>query len=121
MSWVRLDDGFMEHPKVLALTPRDFQVHMRALCYAARRRDPHITPPALKVVGATTQIAERLTDVGVWDANGDGWVIHDWTEYQSDRNEADGETRDERRKRMARERQARWRDNVTQERDGGVT
>lgn len=82
MSWVRLDDGFMEHPKVLALTPKDFQVHMRALCYASRRRGPHIPSSALLILATTKQTAERLTEVGLWDVNGDGWVIHDWDDYQ---------------------------------------
>lgn len=82
MSWVRLDDGFTEHPKILALADREVIVHIRALCYAARRRDCHITPQALRVLGASKKTAERLAEVGVWDVNSDGWVIHDWEKYQ---------------------------------------
>lgn len=82
MSWVRLDDGFMEHAKVIGLPPRDIVVHLRALCYAARRRDPHITPAALPLLVATPAIAQRLTGAGLWDRNSDGWVIHDWDDYQ---------------------------------------
>ena len=82
MSWVRIDDGFMEHPKVALLTPRDFQVYMRALCYAARRRDAHIGVAILPLLIANQATAERITNVGLWERNGDGWVIHDWDDYQ---------------------------------------
>lgn len=82
MAWLRIDDGFMEHPKVLALKPRELAVHLRALCYAARRRDPHITPGTIPILVATATDVERLVELGLWDVNGDGWVIHDWDEYQ---------------------------------------
>jgi hypothetical protein len=36
MSWVRLDDSFPEHPKVIALTDAAFRAHVRGLCYAGR-------------------------------------------------------------------------------------
>ena len=83
MVWVRIDDGFMEHPKVTALTPREFQVVMRALCYAGRRRDPHIAATTLQLLLARKTDPERFVALGLWDLNGDGWVIHDWTEYQA--------------------------------------
>lgn len=36
MSWVRLDDGFADHPKIAALDDRAFRIHIWALCYSAR-------------------------------------------------------------------------------------
>lgn len=81
MAWIRVDDGMMEHPKILALSDREFRAHMAALCYTGRRRDPHIPVTSLHLFGATVKVAKRLTDVGVWDVNGDGWVIHDWHEF----------------------------------------
>ena len=82
MSWAKLDDGFAEHPKITGLSPRDFQVVVRALCYAARRRDPHISPGTLPLLSANKSTAKRLENAGLWEANGDGWVIHDWEHYQ---------------------------------------
>lgn len=83
MSWVKLDDSFAEHPKILALTDREAMVHIRALCYAGRRREPHIPAAALRLLNATPKIAGELVRVGLWDVNGDGWVIHDWEAYQA--------------------------------------
>lgn len=95
MGWIRLDDRFAEHPKILELTDRELRVHVNALCYTARAQDPHITPAALRVLGATARQAGRLVDIGVWDVNDNGWVIHDWQDYQ-------------RRDSPAREKQQTW-------------
>ena len=83
MAWLRIDDGMMEHPKILGLSDREFRVHMNALCYTGRRRDPHVPTQALPILQGTRKHANRLEDVGLWDRNGDGWVIHDWEDYQS--------------------------------------
>ena len=84
MAWARIDDGFSEHPKTLALKGwgSELGVYMAALCYCARRRDPTITIPALRVIGAKPATAARMVELGLWDATPDGWVIHDWEEYQ---------------------------------------
>lgn len=50
MAWLRIDDGMMEHPKILGLTDREFRVHMNALCYTGRRRDPHVPTQALTIL-----------------------------------------------------------------------
>jgi hypothetical protein len=35
MSWVRLDDGFADHPKIAELDDRAFRIHVWALCDCA--------------------------------------------------------------------------------------
>lgn len=89
MSWARFDDRCSEHPKILSLTDREFRVHFNAILYAARHRDPHIHRHVLPALRATPKIADRLTQAGVWDLNGDGWVIHDWDDYQPGSTSAD--------------------------------
>lgn len=103
MGWIRLDDRFAEHPKILELTDRELRVHVNALCYTARAQDPHITPAALRVLGATRRQAGRLAEVGVWDVNDNGWMIHDWDDYQrrEDRTHAERQKRYRQRKRDA--------------------
>lgn len=82
MGWIRLDDRFAEHEKVLDLTDREFRVHVNALCYTARAQSPRIPKGAFGLLGATPKIVGRLEAVGLWDVDGDSWVIHDWDEYQ---------------------------------------
>ena len=36
MAWLRIDDGFVEHPKVYDLSDRSFRLHVAAHCYSAR-------------------------------------------------------------------------------------
>ena len=89
MAWLKIDDGMMEHPKILGLSDREFRVHMKALGYTARRRDPHVPRKALPMFEASMRHAARLEESGLWDRNGDGWVIHDWDEYQSAKTNAE--------------------------------
>jgi hypothetical protein len=85
MTWVKLDDGFTEHPKVIGL-PSDAArwFHVRALCYAARyRTDGVITAAILRGLGGKPATAEALVAAGLWDELDvvDAWQIHDFAEY----------------------------------------
>ena len=87
MSWVRIDDGFADHPKVVGLSDAAFRAHVRGMCYAARHRtDGHI-PSAIVPTLAHTKALRELESSGVWDRNGTGYVIHDWLDYNRSRDE----------------------------------
>lgn len=82
MSWARIDDSFTEHPKVLALTDREFRVHMRAICYAARFRTNGVIPTSsLPAMGATEKVKRRLLQLGLWENGGSELLIHDFEDY----------------------------------------
>lgn len=83
MAYVLVDDGMAEHPKIEALSDREFRAHFRAMCWCARRgTDGHVPPQSLRTIGATPKVAASLVEAGVWDKNGDGgFVIHDWDEF----------------------------------------
>ncbi len=82
MPYVLIDDGMLEHPKITALTDKDFRAHFRAMCWSARRgTDGHIPPHQLPDLRITKAQVTRFVDQGVWDLNGNGWVIHDWTDF----------------------------------------
>jgi hypothetical protein len=91
MAWIRLDDGFSEHRKVLALSPLALRAHIFALCYCARTRsDGHIPGPALKSLQATRRHAAELVAAGMWEVEeGGGWAIHDYLKYQRSKAELD--------------------------------
>ena len=89
MSWLKIDDGFAEHPKVSELTDRAFRLHMAALCFCARNlTDGILTARSVKVVCALTSAAPRhiaeLRDAGLWVGRGDGWVVKDYLDYNPD-------------------------------------
>lgn len=84
MPWARLDDQFPDHPKVLALSDREFRVVVSALCYVQRyRTHGHIPRQALRQIGATIKLAGRLVLIGLWELDGNGWAVHDWHLYNS--------------------------------------
>lgn len=101
--WVRIDDGFADHPKVLALGPlmhyvRSLQI--AALCYAAR----HLTDGYLDAASAACLFpadtfaaaclvklapkqgwADVMVKAGLWDRVSGGYQIHDYLDYNPPR------------------------------------
>lgn len=102
MSWVKLDDGFPEHPKVVGLTDVAFCLYIHALCYAARREtDGYIPAGSVSSLAGgagrarAARAAAELVAAQLWHATGPetcercrkvaplshGWIIHDFLEY----------------------------------------
>ena len=86
MSWVRLDDTFTEHPKVLAVGGDAAWLHVCALSYCNRLETDGEIPEAilhrLSDRKNPLALAERLVVAGLWDHAAFGWVIHDYHDYQ---------------------------------------
>lgn len=83
MTWVKLDDGFTDHPKVIGLSDRAFRAHVRAMCYCARFSPGvgSIPTAVLRSLGATGQVVTELTTAELWDDTTTGLYIHDFAEY----------------------------------------
>lgn len=86
MSWLRLDDGFAQHPKIVALTPRDRWTWLELLCYCARYRTDGRVPAGIADVvrGATTGFLQRCGQLRLLDADPaseGGFLVHDWLDY----------------------------------------
>ena len=77
MTWVRLDDQFADHPKVVGLSAVAFRLHVRAICYAARHETDGVIPAAFVIKRAATE----LVGAGLWEENPAGYIIHDYLEY----------------------------------------
>jgi len=91
VTWVRLDDGFSGHGKVLAAGPEAAWLHVEGLCYCAQQKTDGMIPDA--ALAHLTQfskpkavkLAARLVEVGLWELNGTGWMVHDFLEYNPSR------------------------------------
>lgn len=97
MSWLKLDDGFDTHPKVLELTEVQRWRWTRVLIHCARHRTGgHVKASVLRELGLS-RTTDKLITVGLLESNGEaGYLVHDWSEYApKDPTKA--------------ERQARWR------------
>jgi hypothetical protein len=80
--WLRLDDAFVEHPKVIGLSDLAFRLHIKGLCYSSRYlTDGHVPETAVK----DSKLTKELTRSGLWAKAEGGWLIHDFLEYNPSR------------------------------------
>ncbi|MEH0542952.1 hypothetical protein QA802_07685 [Streptomyces sp. B21-105] len=116
MPWVKLDDRFPSHRKVALLTDRAFRLYVSALCWSSENlTEGRITQRELPLVAARLRGAKtaagELETAQLWDAVDDGWVIHDFLEYNPDR----ARVQSDREANAAR--QQAWRDRKRAERE----
>lgn len=87
-TWLPLDVRFPRHRKVVSL-PRELRYrHLEALCHCREHdTDGRITPAEVDELmrDLTPQrrrsATDALVDAGLWDVNGNGFVMHDWDEW----------------------------------------
>lgn len=82
MTWFKVDDGFWSHPKTATLSDAAVALWVRAGAYSCQHlTDGLIVRPVLRMVG-TVEAAGELVEAGLWLHHPDGWVFHDWSDYQ---------------------------------------
>lgn len=88
MTWVRIDDGFADHPKILALGPEGIAAQLRALCYCARHLTNGFipTPVAQQIVSDLTSVTQSdMVKQKLWQNSPGGYRVHDYLKYNPDR------------------------------------
>jgi hypothetical protein len=117
VAWVRLHDGFPEHPKLEVAGDEAGWLFVCALCYCNRAETDGFVPEGR--VGKLTGLkqphkaAERLVEVGLFDRVEGGYGIHDYHDYQP----SAADLKRQREQKAAR--MARWR-GKRRPSDGGV-
>jgi hypothetical protein len=86
MAWAKLDDQFVEHPRIVPLGDRAFRLHVAAICLSNRKlTDGHISSHDGRILMASVKASRRHTDelveLGVWETNGDGWQIRAYLQW----------------------------------------
>jgi len=85
VSWLRIDDKMVRHPKICDLSDAAFRLHMAALGHCAE----YETDGRIKESSAVTltkhknktPLIRELVDAGLWEAMIGGWCIHDFLEW----------------------------------------
>lgn len=89
MAWARIDDRFPSHRKVALLSDRAFRLHVSAICWCAENlTDGRVAERELALVAKIRGLkntAKELEAAGVWDRTDDGWLIHDYLDYNPSR------------------------------------
>ena len=112
MSWVRLDDRFYNHRKIMSVSLPARWLYVSALCVANQHASNGVIDQAaqdclLVAVGRSGSfdaLAAELVKARLWEPSGSEFLIHDYLEYQL----SDEEQRKERA--ASAERQKRFRE-----------
>jgi hypothetical protein len=84
-TYVKLHDGFDEHPKVTGLSDKAFRTYIEALCYCSRNLTDGRIPFATSRKLATPRVWGALVGSGLVEEvnSGEaGYTIHDYLEHQ---------------------------------------
>lgn len=105
MGWVKLDDGFSRHPKVVPAGPLGMAMQVAALCYCNQYLTdgfiPYAAMPTIMPFHGIfdeqgneiswEKIASDLVELGVWYKEKNGYQIHDYGDFQPLKKEIDKE------------------------------
>jgi hypothetical protein len=85
VPWLRLDDKFARHPKIVQLSDREFRVHIRVLCYCAEYRTEGALPASIwtEITGLTRAMGDRFLEIGLWQKKRTNAAlsVHDFNKY----------------------------------------
>lgn len=76
---LRLDDGYADHPKVLALSDGAVRLHVRLMCYAAKHLTDGFIPA--RAVTATPRVVSELVTQRLLEPTDGGWMLHDFHDW----------------------------------------
>jgi hypothetical protein len=111
MTYLSLDDGFGEHPKIAALSHQAFRLHLVALLYCSRNlTDGRVDDVGVRVAAATAGVrpgryVRELEAAGLWEREPAGYCIHDYLKHNLSASEIK-----QRREHARNAAKARWRD-----------
>lgn len=88
MTWVRMDDSWPFNRKLLGVEPCERLMWCMSIAYCSSqntdgRIDWHMARMLGFLAGADDleQSIDRLVGARLWDADGDGWMVHDYLDF----------------------------------------
>lgn len=90
MAYVLLDDSFCDHRKVRRAGNEACGVFVRSISYSARDLTDGFVDRewlAERAGRSTKRLSGLLVTSGLWEPQEDGWVIHDYLEWNRSRAE----------------------------------
>ena len=99
MTYFKVDDGIWGHPKFSLLSNDAVALWVMAGSWCGRYVTDGLLPyQSLAMVRGSKQAAQELVDAGLWRETPDGWVFHDWHDYQYTKAEVESRREYERQK-----------------------
>jgi hypothetical protein len=118
MPWVKIETGYLSHPKIIELHPKVVLLHLASILWTAEQlTDGFVPDRALIDLSSRADLtpnrrrwaAGQLVDRGLWDELPGGWHVHDFERHNRTSTRAFVEHERE----LARERQTKHRGTVT--------
>lgn len=85
VTWLKLDDKFVRHPKVQGLSDAAFRLHLAAMGHCAEyTTDGRIASHVVVTLTAhpdKAPLIKEMVDAGLWEAMVGGWEVHDFLRY----------------------------------------
>lgn len=82
MTWAKLDDKFIRHPKVFGLSDGAFRLHISGIVYACEfETDGQIDAGLLRMLTRNESLVDELVAARLWDTVAGGWEIHDFLDW----------------------------------------
>jgi len=103
MPWLKVDDGFHSHPKVMRAGTAAAGLWVRCGSYVAQHLTDGFVPKEIARAYGTPALARALVDAGLWVVADGGWIMHDY----STRNPSRAKVEEERAEATERQRKAR--------------
>jgi hypothetical protein len=96
VPWVRFEDTFGNHPKIVGLSDRAFRVFVLGICYSNMHlTDGVLAPPVQRELRCVAPIRKELITAELWHLLDDGVVrIHDYEKYQPSRQQVESVRKD---------------------------
>jgi hypothetical protein len=92
MTWIRIDDNFPDHPKIIGLSNLAFRTHIQGLCYCGRFLTDGFIPFAAinsMITEPENKPTDELESAGLWVRDDKGFHILNYQEYQSTKAEVE--------------------------------
>ena len=97
MAWIKLDDNWMDHPKIIRAGKDARDMWLASITWCAKHLTDGYFPknllPQLAVmagidVANCQSFANVLLEVCLWDVSGDNYVVHDYLDYNPSKEQA---------------------------------
>ena len=99
MTFFKVDDGIWGHPKFALLSNDAVTLWVMAGSWSGRyMTDGFVPNQNLGLLRGSKQAAQELVDCGLWDVTLDGYLFHDWSDYQYTKAEVEARREKERNK-----------------------
>ena len=86
MAWIKLDDGFADHPKLLAAGPLALVLQIRAFCYCSRHLTDGLIPESVLPIlcigcGQPVDCLRMMCDHRLWFQKKGKIYVQDFLKY----------------------------------------